>query len=96
MKYTDFITIAKYLNKINQSKFTENEIKEKANDLWLEYQASQKAGVPTDAMVNLCNELYTDMDFMDYADLPPFMAEIHSYTELVHILRTALDYVIQD
>lgn len=93
MKYQDILKIAKYLNTINRGKFTDEEIEESARDLWIEYERSIKQDEPTKAMVSLCNELYQDMDFMDYCDLPPFMNEIRTTSEMVHVLKNAVDFI---
>ena len=85
MKFSDFQKIATYLNEINRGKFTK--------DYWEEYKTSRKLGKPTNAMVSLCDELYTDMDFMDYTDLPPFMNEICSVGELDYILGEAIKMI---
>ena len=36
-----------------------------------------------------------DMDFMDYCDLPPFMNEIKTTSEMVHILKNAVDFICE-
>lgn len=93
MKYQDILKIAKYLNEINRGKFTIEEVEENARGLWAEYNISLEKGKPTKAMVSLCNELYQDMDFMDYCDLPPFMNEIRTISEMVHVLKNAVDFI---
>lgn len=87
MKYQDFVIIARYLNQINKEKF------EDAQNLWIEYEKSIRQDEPTRAMKSLCNELYQDMDFMDYCDLPPFMNEIRTTSEMVHVLKNAVDFI---
>lgn len=87
MKYQDFVIIARYLNQINKEKF------EDAQNLWIEYEKSIRQDEPTRAMKSLCNELYQDMDFMDYCDLPPFMNEIRTTSEMVHVLKSAVDFI---
>ena len=93
MEFRDFQKIATYLNEINRGKFTESEVLESAQDYWEEYYASCKQDKPSKAMQSLCDELYQDMDYMDYMDLPPFMNSVQSIGELNIMLQGAVEMI---
>ena len=93
MKLKDFELIANYLNEINRQTFTDAEIKQSAKDYLAEYKASKENGLSTNVMRSLCEELYYDMDFMDYADNSLFLCGAETFKQLDEILKRFVEYI---
>ena len=60
MNYEDFLKIAKYGNEMWKGSFTEEEMKQNANDYFVEYELSNKQGKPTFVIEELCKLLLED------------------------------------
>lgn len=60
--------ISQKANEMNRGKFTEREIHENADMLYLDYRYSKVYGKPNPIMQSLCANMVEDMDKADYAD----------------------------
>lgn len=95
MTLEKFKTIVNYLNEINKGSFTDVELENSAKNYLLEYEESKKNGLSTNVMKSLCEELYTDMDYMDYMDFPPFMRGVETFVQLEDVLKTFVEYITE-
>ena len=69
MTLQKFIALATVLNEMWRGKFTTDEIKDYATELWHEWLASIIEYEPTKTMISFCTNLVEDMDKGDYADV---------------------------
>lgn len=90
MKYSDFVKISKWMNKTGKGSFTDEELKIYTQDLWAEYKASKQNGMLTNAMQSLCENLYMDMDYLDYADN---VNEVRTIAELDTLLKDFMNFI---
>lgn len=93
MNYLTFIKLVKWMSETGKLTLTDGNIQKHANSLWVSYRNCKENGTLTDNLKGLCHDLYSDMDFMDYIDYPPFMNEVRTVEELDLILTEFMEFI---